>query len=116
MKKGIQSIAVVTALLLGFYLATALLANIVSLTAAADRFQPGAGGFVFWGLFSVLAILAVAPFALFFRLPKALIPPETAEGPVYEAFRRDFIGRLKHNALLAGETIESEEDVARACA
>lgn len=113
---GLRAITLSFALLLGVYLLTALLANIVSLADAADRMHGGSGVFIFWGVLSLSFLLLVAPFALFFRLPKALTPPPSVDDPAYEAFLQAFIARLRVNPLLAGMAINNEADVVSACA
>ena len=116
MKTGMRAIIVALALLAGFYFATALLANIGGLAAVADRVRAGSGDYVFWILCVALAVLLAAPVVLFFAQPPALVAPHSAEGPEYEAFRRAFAARLKANPLLAGAPIESEAQMADACA
>ena len=111
-----RTFAVLLALLLGGYLVTAWLANIVSLADAADRVHAGSGAYIFWGLFSLSFALLVAPFALFFRLPKALTPPPSVDDPEYGAFLQSFMSRLRTNLRLSGMEINDEADVANACA
>ena len=113
---GVRTIILMVTLLFGVYLLTALLANIVSLADAAERVQGGSGTYVFWGLFSLLFALVVTPFLLFFRLPKALVPPLSTDDPAYPIFLQDFMARLRANPRLADMSIENEADVAEACA
>lgn len=111
-----RTFAVILALLFGLFIATAWLANIVSLADAMERVHAGSGSFVFWGLFSLSFALSAAPFVLFFRLPKALTPPPNADDPQYEAFLQAFMARLRTNPRLAGMAIDNEADVVNACA
>lgn len=96
------------------YLGVTLFANLVLLADAADRFSPGLGTPLFWGLAILFAGLAVWPLLLMSRLPEALVPPAGAEGPEHAAYLARLRGRLRGHPLLAGMPLESDEGLAAA--
>ena len=108
-------LSLVALLILGFFGIT-LLANLAQLAAFVDRALPGAERIVFWGLLLIFAVLLVAPLVLYFRLPKALVPPEDDTEEALARYRAAVITQLRQNPLLTGIRIETDEELAAAFA
>lgn len=83
----------------------------LQLAAAAERVAPWLGAVVLWGLLAVYGLGAVVVGWNFLRLPKALRPPRTAEGPEFDAFLARLKGRLRTNPALAERPMDDLEDV-----
>ena len=114
-KPTLTVLSLVALLILGFFGIT-LLANLAQLAAFVDRALPGAEGIVFWGLLLIFAVLLVAPLVLYFRLPKALVPPEDESEEALARYRAAVITQLRQNPLLTGIRIETDEELAAAFA
>jgi hypothetical protein len=69
------------------------------------------GNVVLWGLILTYCILLAAPFVLWFRLPKRILPPAVAEGPEFDRFLIDFKKRLSRHPRLRGLPLNSPADV-----
>lgn len=88
-----------------------LVGNIIQIADVADRIHLGAGQIVFWILITAFLFTAVSPFYLYFRLPKALIPPSEDSGPIFEKYLIQVRQRLSLNTRLNGVQLESKEDI-----
>jgi hypothetical protein len=97
-----------------FYLTIVLIASIVQLAEAADRIYMGLGQPVFWILLSGFLFFALSPIVMYFRLPKALIPPDEESGPKHDAYMVQLKERLKLNTKLQNVPLETDADVVAA--
>jgi hypothetical protein len=102
------------ACLLVVYMAISVVANISQIANSADRISMGLGQPVFWTLLGVVAMLVIAPLAVFFRLPRPLIAPKEVSGPEHEKYIHALRLQLARNPLIAGMPLESEEEMAAA--
>ncbi len=68
----------------------------------ASTVHPDLGRATLWGLVAAYAASLGVPIVLFLRLPRALVPPATAEGPEFEAYLKRLAGRLEGSPHLAG--------------
>ncbi|TFW72346.1 hypothetical protein C3Y98_04370 [Methylotenera oryzisoli] len=93
------------------YICIVLVGNIIQIADAADRIYLGAGQPIFWGLLSVFIVTAISPFYLYFKLPKALIPPSESSGPEFDKYLVQLRQRLSRNSRLNGVSLESEEAI-----
>jgi len=114
MNKTLRTILLLLASLVLFYVGVTLLANLARLADVAEHFSPGAGQPVFWGLVVLFVGLAAWPLLLFHRLPRALVPPATAEGPAYEAYLARLRLQLRDNPHLVGRSLAAKEDLQQA--
>ena len=82
----------------------------------ATQFDERLGRLVFWGLITLYAVLIITPIVLFFRLPKALIPPDDETSPAFEKHLSLWKARLKTNPHMrdSGLVLETREDVEKA--
>src|SRR5208283_2357267 len=69
------------------------------------------GNGVMWGLIFTYCILLTTPLALWFRLPKRILPPETTEGAEYDRFLADSKKRLSRHPRLRGHALNSTTDI-----
>jgi hypothetical protein len=106
-----KKLLVAASIVLLLYIAIAMLGHAAQLADVADRVLPGAGIFVFWGLVALLYGGPMVLVAMFYRLPKALIPPKATEGPEHDEYIQMVAARLRGNPVLKGERIESPEDL-----
>lgn len=114
-KTVLRLLALIAAFVI-LYAAVMLIAGITQVAAAADRISLGLGQPVFWTLLAIFAALAIAPVALYFRLPRPLTVPESSTGPEYDEYVRKLKAQLACNPLIAGAPLETDEDVAAAIA
>ena len=80
----------------------------------ATQFDERLGRLVSWGLITLYAVLIITPIVLFFRLPKALIPPDDETSPAYEKHLSLLKARLKTNPRTKGLALETREDIEKA--
>src|SRR5262249_47555512 len=69
---------------------------------------------VLWSLVAAYAGLVGVPVVLFLRLPSPLIPPETRDGPEFEAHLKRLGERLAKNPHLAGREVADHRGVKEA--
>lgn len=100
--------------LLLLYLGVVLVGSILQLADAADRVHAGLGQAVFWVLMAAFLGLFITPFALYFKLPKALELPLQCEGAAYHHYMSELRERLSGNPRLLGVPLASEDDVKKA--
>lgn len=111
MSKSMRRIVVAFTALLLLYVCIVLVGNIIQIADAADRIHLGAGQPVFWILISTFLITATSPFYLYFKLPKALVPPSESSGPEFEKYLVQLRQRLSTNPRLIGIPLESQEEI-----
>ena len=80
----------------------------------ATQFDERLGRLVFWGLITLYAVLIITPIVLFFRLPKALNPPDDETSPAFEKHLSLLKARLKTNPRTKDLALETREDVEKA--
>jgi hypothetical protein len=98
------------------YATIVLIASIVQLADAADRIHLGLGQPVFWVLFAVFAGVIISPFYLYFKLPKALVPPAENAGPEFEKYLVQLRKRLSSNRRLNGRSLNNQSEIEEALA
>lgn len=116
MERSFRHILIALALLVLFYAGTVFVGSVVQLANAADRIFIGLGQPVFWLLSAALIIVAVTPIALYFSLPKALVPPAESSGEEHEKYMLRLRESLRKNPRLKGTSIDSNDDVIAALA
>jgi hypothetical protein len=114
-KTVLRLLAFVAALVI-LYAGVVLVGAIGQVAAAADRVSLGLGQPVFWALLGIFAALAIAPVALYFRLPRPLKVPEASTGPEFDEYLRRLKAQLARNPLVAGTPLDTDEQVAEAIA
>lgn len=93
-----------------------LIAQIANLVYLADRVDPLFGDIVLFSLIALVAVLLLIPLLTYFRLPKAILPPQTNKPELVAAYQQSLINRYKRNSYLRkqGVEIRSVEDVRKA--
>jgi len=109
--KSVLRILVILGALILSYLCVVLAASIGQLADTADRIYLGLGQPVFWMLTTIFLFFAASPFILYFRLPKALIPPAETSGPKHDEYINQLRSRLTKNRRLKEVPLERTEDV-----
>lgn len=99
-----------------FYFLVVFVSSVVQIAEVADRMYLGLGKVVFIFLISVLAILVVIPFYIYFKFPKALVPTKEDSGPEYEKFMSSLRLRLRQNGKLKDIALNTDDDVRSALA
>ncbi|HSM36589.1 MAG TPA: DUF697 domain-containing protein [Longimicrobiales bacterium] len=112
----LRKIAFGLALALTLAFGVILTNQILQLADLAARVDPTFGQGVFWTLVLILAAAFAVPLALFLRLPRALQPPATTEGPEFEAHLEALRRRLTRNRLLKDRPLASREEIEAALA
>jgi hypothetical protein len=77
---------------------------------SARTVNPVFGHGVMWALLFTYCILLATPFALWFRLPKRMVPP-ASEGEAYDRFLLDFKKRLSRHPHLRGLPLDSTAEI-----
>ena len=116
MNKTMARILTALSALLLWYFGTGLVASAVQLSNAADRIHQGLGQYVFCGLMTIFVLLLITPIVLYYKLPKALIPPENKSDPGYDEFLTELRQRMKRNPRLQGVPLASNDDIPAALA
>jgi hypothetical protein len=106
-----KNILTATSLLILWYFGTGLVTSAVQLANAADRLHQGLGQYLFWSLIFIFIILIATPLVLYFKLPKALIPPEDPTGIENDTFLDELRQRLSQNKELSGLVLNSNNDI-----
>ena len=114
MNKALSRLLILTSLLVLSYFALSLAASIAQLASFSDRALPGAGPLVWWALVLAFGALLLTPVIIYFRLPKALIPPDDDSPAAKERYRSALRVRLKANPLLADVELEANDQLAGA--
>lgn|GEM_PF-151243 len=114
MNKSLLRILVIIGALILSYLCVVLVASIGQLADTADRIHIGLGQPVFWILTTIFLLFAASPFFLYFRLPKALIPPAETSGPKHDEYINQLRSRLSKNPRLKEVPLERTEDIVSA--
>jgi hypothetical protein len=83
----------------------------VQLAEFAERFHPVAGEIVFWGLVVLYLLFILVPFYLFFRLPRAMVPPDSEDSSEFEKHLNRLKKRLSANPLVSSRTLKTKADV-----
>jgi hypothetical protein len=111
MLKSLRRVLLFAALFLTVAFAVVVVNQTLQLADLAGRFHPYLGTAVFWGLLAVYVVCLSIPVILYYRLPPALEPPESREGPDYERHLDRLRRRLAGNPHLAGRSLASREDL-----
>lgn len=116
MNKTFSRLLVSVGLLILLYLSISLVASISQLASAADRVHMGFGQPVFWTFISLYLFLLLSPLYLYFKLPKALIPPVETSGSKYDKYFEQLRKRLSSNPRLNGLPMQTHSDLESAMA
>ena len=111
MTKTLRRIAVLVALFIIVVFAVFLFNQTAQIVQSARTLNVTFGDGVLWALIFLYSTLLLAPFVLWFRVPKRKSPPAETEGPEYEQFLADFRKRLSRNARLRGVSLTSHEEL-----
>ena len=111
MSRTIRNIITFIAIFITVAVAVVLVNQSLQLAMFAERLHPLAGEAVFWGLMFFFVALALVPVVLFFRLPGALVPPESEDDPAFPTHVARLRERLARNPALAERSLESLADV-----
>lgn len=114
MQKTLMRIAALVAILAISALVLGVVSSVAQLSTVVDQFVPGAGRFFFLTVCGLLLVLALLPVFLFYRMPPPLVPPADDSGPAHESFMRELKERLGQNPALAGDPLETQDDIAAA--
>ena len=114
MHKTIARIAGLIAVLIVCYVGLGLASSVSQLSGVVDQFAPGMGRPFFLVTCAALLVVAAIPVYLFYRLPPPLVPPSDTSGPEHEAFIKALRDRLKRNPSLAGDALETDEQITAA--
>ncbi len=113
--KFLSKLAQLIGSLILFYLLVVFVGGVVQIAEAADRIYLGLGQPIFFVLVLLLVGLVLSPLYIYFKFPKALIPPEKDFGPEHEQYmlqlRKRLISNPKH-----GIAINNDADVKLALA
>ena len=114
MGKTLGRIAGLIALFVVLYVAFGLVSSVSQLASVVEQWAPGWGRPFFLVICVALLVVAAIPVVLYFRLPPPLVPPARDSGPEHELFLRVLRERLAKNPALAGEPLETGEQLAAA--
>jgi hypothetical protein len=111
MATTVKRIIIVVSLFILVVFGVFLFNQTMQIVQAARAVNPTFGDGVMWGLIFLYAALLVTPVVLWFKVPKRMSPPTTAEGPEFEQFMADFRKRLSRNARLRGVPMATIEHI-----
>src|ERR1035438_8125058 len=111
MPKIAKKIALVVAIFIMVVFVIFLFNQTMQIVQSARGVNVVFGNGVMWALIFTYCILLTTPLWLWFRLPKRVLPPETAEGAEYDRFLADFKKRLSRHPRLRGHALNSKADI-----
>ena len=111
MNKSIKSIFIFLSLLILVVFIIFVISQTSQVVALAAQVHPVLAKIVFWFLIVVYLVLIIIPVVLFFRLPKALSPPEESEGEALNRYLIKLTKRLKRNSRLKGIPLATRHDL-----
>ncbi len=114
MRKTVLRIGLLLSALILVAFVVFLVNQTAQIVALASQLHPVMGEVVFWALLLFYAICLLVPVVLYFRLPKALVPPESEESPHFEAHLAALRKRLDANPSLEGMSLSSRLEIERA--
>jgi hypothetical protein len=114
MSKTVKSILFLISLLILVVFVLFVISQTSQVVALAAQAHPVLGKAVFWFLIFVYLVLVLVPLVLFFRLPRALSPPEESEGEAMNRYLIKLSRRLKRNTRIKGRPIETRYDLEQA--
>ena len=109
-RRVLLSLVVLVAVVFGIV----LIGQILQLSDFASRINPTFGQVVFWILTGTLSAMLLVPLLLLLRLPSALKPPPTDEGPAFDRHLQKLRRRLSANPILEGAPLATKEDIVAA--
>ena len=109
--KNVTKLLMLIGSLILLYLLVVFVAGVVQLAEAADRIYLGLGQPVFIVLISFFTLVVASPLYIYFKFPKALIPPDEAAGPEHEKYMVQLRCRLESNPSLVSIPLNSDDDV-----
>jgi len=111
MKKTVVRLASIAALGLSVSFAVIVVNQTAQLVELVGRLHPVAGQAVFWGLLAFYAACILVPLGMWLRLPRALVPPASAEGPEFEKYLAGLRTRLQANPRLETTGLDTREQM-----
>lgn len=116
MNRTFRRILTFAAIFITVAVAVVLINQSLQLAMFAERLHPVAGDAVFWGLIFFFLALGLTPLVMYFRLPGALVPPESEDDPSFPTHLARLRERLERNPALTGRTLETLADIEGALA
>lgn len=114
MSNTIRKIVVLFALFIIVVFVVFVFNQTVQIVQSARAVNAVFGDAVMWGLLFTYFLLLITPLVLWFRVPKRMSPPASAEGLEYERFMVDFRKRLSRNSRLRGLSLDTQADISAA--
>lgn len=114
MSNTIRKIVVLFALFIIVVFVVFVFNQTVQIVQSARAVNAVFGDAVMWGLLFTYFLLLITPLVLWFRVPKRMSPPASAEGLEYERFMVDFRKRLSRNSRLRGLSLDTQGDISAA--
>jgi hypothetical protein len=111
MRKIFRKILVYAALFVTVSFFVVLVNQTVQLAEFAERFHPLAGKSLFWGLVGLYLLFIIVPFYLFFRLPRAIVPPDSEDSPEFGKHLERLKKRLSGNPIVSSRSIKTRTDI-----
>ena len=114
MSTTIKKIVVLFALFIIIVFVVFVFNQTVQIVQSARAVNAVLGDGVKWGLLFTYFLLLITPLVLWFRVPKRMSPPASAEGTEHERFMVDFRKRLSRNSRLRGLSLDTQGDISAA--
>jgi hypothetical protein len=108
-RKRLKLIATLLLMFAFLSLAVIVVNQTFQLVMLAGRFGPAVSQVVFWSLMALYGICLGVPIFMIATLPKALRPPESSEGPEFEAHVARLRKRLGRNPHVEGKPTSLDE-------
>ena len=109
--KMITRLLVLLGSLILFYFLVVFVASVVQLAEFADRLHLGLGQVVFVILIFILVAVVISPLYIYFKFPKAILPPIEDSGLDYEKYMQQLRLNLRSNSLVINQRLTLETDV-----
>ena len=114
MRGSLRNMLLFAASLLTIAFAVIVVNQTLQLADFAGRFHPLAGAVVFWGLIAVYGICLTVPLVLYYRLPEALKPPLSDQGPEFDRHLLRLRRRLASNPLTTDLPLDGRQQIEQA--
>lgn len=107
----VKSVLVISAVSVSVLVFIVIVNQVVQFSSFLGQISPLLGQ-ISLGVFMLILLTAVlTPAYLYIKLPGQLIPPEEAEGPVYDEYIRKLSKRLAANPVAEAEKVDGLEEV-----
>jgi hypothetical protein len=114
MARTIKNVALVASAVILFFFVLFVINQTAQVVGLADRVSPAFGTAVLWFLLGIYAVLVVAAFVFFLRLPKPLVPPESEMEPGFSRYLEALRKRLAANPRLKGYELTDRAGIEKA--